>query len=181
MALNDKQTRFCEEYLIDFNATKAAIRAGYSKKSAYSIGSENLTKPEIQEYLAKKSDKVANKLGINQERVLQEIARLAFSDIRKYYDEDGKLKPIHELDDDAAAALAGVEVDELFDQQGFNKVEVGQTKKIKVWNKKDGLEQLARYLGLYEKDNKQKQTPVPVMNIDPLGGETKNQEDDKSE
>ncbi len=49
--LTPKQKRFCEEYVVDFNATQAAIRAGYSKKSAYSIGPENLKKPKIRNYI----------------------------------------------------------------------------------------------------------------------------------
>ena len=49
-----KQKRFCDEYLTDLNATQAAIRSGYSEKTAYSIGNENLKKPEIQEYIQKR-------------------------------------------------------------------------------------------------------------------------------
>lgn len=52
--MTEKQKRFCEEYLIDLNATQAALRAGYSEKTAYSIGNENLKKPEIQEYIQKR-------------------------------------------------------------------------------------------------------------------------------
>ena len=52
--MTEKQKLFCEEYLIDLNATQAALRAGYSEKTAYSIGNENLKKPEIQEYIQKR-------------------------------------------------------------------------------------------------------------------------------
>lgn len=173
MALNDKQTRFCEEYLIDFNATQAAIRAGYSEKTAGSQGHDLLKKPEIQSYLSDKSLRIANKLGINQERVLKEMARIAFSDLRQFFDENGQIKPIHELDDDAAAALASMEIDELYEQEGFRKVNIGQTKKIKIWNKKDSLEQLARYLGLYKEDNEQRKIAIPIMTVDPLAGDGK--------
>lgn len=58
MKLTDKQKRFCEEYIIDCNATQAAIRAGYSEKTAYSIGNENLKKPELQNYIAELMNEV---------------------------------------------------------------------------------------------------------------------------
>lgn len=79
MPLNEKQKRFVLEYLIDLNATQAAIRAGYSKKTAYSMGQENLKKPEIQKAIQAKQNKLQNKLEITQERVLQELAQIAFA------------------------------------------------------------------------------------------------------
>ena len=66
-----KQRRFCDEYLIDLNATQAAIRAGYSKKTAYSIGDENLNKPEIKEFIAKRMAAKDAELIANQDEVLQ--------------------------------------------------------------------------------------------------------------
>ncbi len=66
--LTNKQKRFIEEYLIDLNATKASIRAGYSEKTAYSIGNENLSKPEIQEAIQEAQKALADKAGFNQQR-----------------------------------------------------------------------------------------------------------------
>ena len=71
--LTDKQKMFCREYLIDLNATQASIRAGYSKKTAQQIGTENLAKPVIQAQLAKMMDKRAAKVEISAEYVLQTI------------------------------------------------------------------------------------------------------------
>lgn len=71
--LNPKQTRFVAEYLIDLNATQAAIRAGYSKHTAQEIGSENLSKPMIAAAVAEGIAKRASKLGITAEKVLQDI------------------------------------------------------------------------------------------------------------
>ena len=67
--LNPKQLRFIQEYLVDHNATQAAIRSGYSKKTAYSIGSENLTKPEIKAEVERREAEIAKKLEINAEDV----------------------------------------------------------------------------------------------------------------
>ena len=79
--LNDKQKRFAEEYTVDLNLTQAAKRAGYSKKTAYSMGSELLKKPEVKQYVEKQQAKLSQKTEITAERVLQEIAKLAFADI----------------------------------------------------------------------------------------------------
>ncbi len=66
-----KQKRFCDEYLIDLNATQAAIRAGYSKKTAYSIGIENLKKPELKKYIDKRMAEKESELIAGQDEVLK--------------------------------------------------------------------------------------------------------------
>ena len=71
--MTDKQKRFCEEYLIDSNATKAAIRAGYSKKTAKEIGCENLTKPNIKEYIERKQQETSTELQITFESQLLDL------------------------------------------------------------------------------------------------------------
>ena len=78
--LTEKQKRFCEEYLIDFNATQAALRAGYSPKTAYSIGDENLRKPEIQSEIQTLIQKRSERTGISADTVITELAKIAFSD-----------------------------------------------------------------------------------------------------
>lgn len=80
-ALTEKQQAFCREYLTDFNATQAAIRAGYSRRSAKSIGNENLTKPDIQKYLATLQKPALEQFEVTQERIMLEITTLAFSNI----------------------------------------------------------------------------------------------------
>ncbi len=78
--LTDKQRTFCEEYMIDLNATQAAIRAGYSEKTAKDIACENLAKPNIQEYLAELKGKRSDKLEIDSTKVLQELLNWAYGD-----------------------------------------------------------------------------------------------------
>lgn len=78
MALTEKQKRFCDEYLIDLNATQAAIRAGYSVKNADKIGSELLGKTRVSETISRKIAERSKRTGINQDRVIQELARIAF-------------------------------------------------------------------------------------------------------
>lgn len=113
----------------------------------------------------------ANRFAITHERVLLEIARLALFDPRNLFREDGTPKPINELDDNTAAAIAGLEVLEEFEGSGKDRKFIGYTKKYKVADKNSALEKLAKHLGLYEKDNKQKTDPVAEL-LQQLGGRT---------
>jgi phage terminase small subunit len=81
MKLTDKQKRFCEEYLVDFNGTQAAIRAGYSKDTAYSIGSENLRKPELRQFI----DERIKGLSLSSEETLKAISDIAKSSLNDYF------------------------------------------------------------------------------------------------
>ena len=146
--LTDKQRQFVQEYLIDLNATKAAIRAGYSQDTARSIASENLSKPDIQDAIQIAMEERAKRTQITQDRVLTEIGRIAFFDPRRLYHEDGTPIEISQLDDTTAAALAGLDVDELFDGNGDDRKQIGVTKKYKIANKIAALELAARHLGM---------------------------------
>ena len=99
--MTEKQKRFCDEYLIDLNATQAAIRAGYSKKTAYSIGEENLKKPEILEHIKKRMDEKDKQLIASQDEVLKyltavmrrektEFVVVTVKEKKSYYDDNGK-------------------------------------------------------------------------------------------
>lgn len=148
MALTDKQRRFVAEYLVDLNGTQAAIRAGYSAKRADAIGYENLRKPEIAAAVAESMKAREQRTQITQDRVLQELARIAFFDPRKLLRDDGSPKPIQELDDDTAAALAGLDVQEEYEGSGENRVFVGYTKKYKITDKNTALTNAMRHLGM---------------------------------
>lgn len=73
--MTEKQKRFCDEYLIDLNATKSAIRAGYSSKTAYSIGDENLKKPEIKAYIEEKLEEIKSQNIADAKEVLEYLSR----------------------------------------------------------------------------------------------------------
>lgn len=149
MALTAKQIKFCQEYTIDLNATKAAKRAGYKIKSAKSIGSENLTKPDILEYISELNEQTASELQITKQKVLDGYRKLAFYDPRKFYDDKGELIPVLELDGDTAFALAGFEVTEEWaeDEKTKKRFVVGQTKKIKMSDRRGALDGIAKMLG----------------------------------
>jgi phage terminase small subunit len=161
----DKHKRFCEEYMIDLNGKQAAIRTGYSEDRAEVTASELLTREDVKVYLIELKRQASDKLEIKRERVLKEFACIAFADIRKYYDQDGNLLSPSDLDDDAAAALAGIEVFEEFEMTKGTKKKTGNTKKIKIWNKLQALDSLAKHLGLFEEDNKQKTQDLDLNNL----------------
>ena len=106
--MTKKQKRFVEEYLIDLNATQAAIRAGYSPDTAGSIGAENLKKPEIKNRIDKAMAERSRRTGINQDRVLQELARIGFAKITDVVDPDtAQIRPDASEDDLACLAQRG--------------------------------------------------------------------------
>jgi len=147
--LTPKQERFVHEYLIDLNATQAAKRAGYSEKTAYSQGQRLLKDVEIQATIAEARQKLAESAGISAERVLREYARLGFFDPRKLFHDNGQPKEISELDDDTAAALAGLDLVEIYEGTGPDRKFVGYTKKYKIADKKGALDSIAKHLGMF--------------------------------
>lgn len=91
MALSDKQQRFCDEYLLDLNATQAAIRAGYSEKTAKQIGSENLSKPDVNAYLLERMKAREQRTQITQDMVLRDIDTIKADAMSKMADRDGNV------------------------------------------------------------------------------------------
>jgi phage terminase small subunit len=150
MDLEPKQELFVKEYLVDLNATKAAIRAGYSETSASQIGSENLAKPKIQEAIQKAKEARAKRTEITADRVLREIARIAFSDLGQIMDFTGeqvKLRPAKDIASSARRAISSVKVKRHFEGVGEDAREVEVTE-FKLWSKEAALEKLCKHLGL---------------------------------
>lgn len=143
MSLTPKQERFVQEYLIDLNATQAAIRAGYSEKTARQIASRELSKVNVQEAIAAGMSARAERTQITQDRVLQEYARIAFSNMKDFasFGEDGViLKDLASMDDDAARCVA--EVSESTSKDGGSI-------RFKLHDKKGALDSIARHLGMF--------------------------------
>jgi phage terminase small subunit len=86
---------------------------------------------------------------VTVDRVIAEYAKLAFLDIRKAFDDEGRLKGVHDLDDDTAAAICGIEAEELYEGRGESREHVGRLHKIKLSDKKAALDSLSRYLGMF--------------------------------
>lgn len=140
--LTAKQTKFIQEYLVDLNATQAAIRAGYSAKTADVAGARLLRNVKVQSEISKKQEKLQKKTEISVERVIQEYMRIAFLDPIKIWNEKGQIRSIHEMDEDTRRAIAGLEISSI-----GNTLET--LKKIKLWDKPKALESLAKQLGMF--------------------------------
>lgn len=159
--LTPKQERFVAEYLIDLNATQAAIRAGYSKNTAEKIGSENLQKPEIRALLNTAKIERSEKTGVTAERVLKEMERMAFYDPISLVEivrdalpadiadgvelsDDGKI--IHGLRSASDIKFLPEDVRRAIVGWGYDR---NQNFTIKLADKSKALDQLARHLSLY--------------------------------
>lgn len=143
--LTPKQARFVVEYLVDENAMQAAIRAGYSEKSAGEIGCENLKKPNISSAIRDHLDAQQARTLITADRVLREYGRIGFFDARRLFDADGSLKRIVDMDDDTQAAIAGIDVVTV----GNAESGLGEITKIKLADRKGALDSMARHFGLF--------------------------------
>jgi phage terminase small subunit len=148
--LNARHQRFVAEYLIDQNAAAAYRRAGYkaTEGSARVNASRLLTNADIRAAIATAQGKILDKLELTAERVLQELARIAFFDARKMFDGKGNPIPLHELDSDTAAVINGLDVLEETEGSGKDRVVVGYVKKYKLADKNTALGNALKVLGL---------------------------------
>ena len=146
---------FAREYVKSRKPAQAAVKAGYSQKSAANAGSRLLKNVHVQAEIVKLEAEIVNKTIIDVERVLRETARIALADPRLMFNEDGSIKDPKDWPDEVAANIASVEVDEIISGKGKNRVVIGYAKKVKLWNKVDALDKFFRHFGMYLKDNDQ--------------------------
>jgi phage terminase small subunit len=140
--LTAKQKRFIEEYLIDLNATQAAIRAGYSPHTAKEIGSENLSKPHIRTHVERELAERSKRTGINQDRVIRELARIAFVNPTEVVNtQEATLKDNAKEDDTAAIASVKVKIVD----GDFSSIE----REIRFADKLKALEMLGKHMGMF--------------------------------
>ena len=163
--LTKKNEAFCDKYLIDLNATQAAIRAGYSVESAGSIGSELLQKPEIRARIDKAMAERSRRTGINADRVLRELARVAFVDPSQVIDlNTAEVKPDAIKDD--LAAIAGMKVKYVphkdFDEDGEPIIEQAIEREVRLADKLKALELCGKHLGMFA-DKVKLDGTVPVI------------------
>jgi phage terminase small subunit len=157
--LTDKQEMFCKEYLIDLNATQAAIRAGYSKKTASVIANENLIKPYIQKRIAELKEERSKRIEIDSDGVLKELKNWAEGD----YTELMLLtaKQIKELSPEIRRLITGFKrVTRRIPGTDEEEIQI----EVKFIDKQKAMEMIARHIGFYEKDNEQGKTDVVIKN-----------------
>lgn len=144
--LTDKQRRFCEEYVIDWNATRAAIAAGYSEKTAYSIGQENLKKPEIESHIQEIQKNLERLAGLSALRNLLELKKLAFSNIADFKEDWDTAKDFDELTEDEKAAISEVYT-ETMSLSSEEDSGVLKKVKIKLHDKLKAIDMINKMLG----------------------------------
>lgn len=145
--LSVKRQRFVDEYLVDYVGTQAAIRAGYTPRSAGTASTRLLKNDAIIEAINERLADQRQRSEIRADNVLNEINNIALFDPRKLFDVNGNPMPIEQLDDQTAAAVAGIDVE--------SRADGTRTAKYRFASKLDALEKLMRHLGQYEKDNEQ--------------------------
>jgi phage terminase small subunit len=146
----ERYEKFACEYAIDRNGTRAAIAAGYSERSAAQQASELLRIPKVRALIDGHVSRLAEKADLKAERVIRGLCCSAFFDPRKLFNADGSLKQVAELDDETAGALAGMEVEKLYEHFGKgNAKEVGTITKIKFKDSIRALELLGKHFKMF--------------------------------
>lgn len=155
MALTARQARFVAEYLIDLNATQAAIRAGYSKKTAEQQGFQLLKKTSVAEAIQSAQANRAKRTEITQDDVLRELAKVGFATMRRFIYVDASGEPVINLTDtpdDNLDALSEVQTETRYerDPDGEGELRPVRKVKIKLHDKLSALDKLGRHLGMFK-------------------------------
>ena len=141
--MNERQKRFADEYLVDLNQTQAAIRAGYSERTAFEIGRGLFNKVDVRHYIQERLDKRGKRLEITADRVLQEIAKVAFSDMSEFAEWRESQATL--IDSNLLDKVQTACIQEVSGQTNAN----GSTVKIKLYDKLKALEVLGKHLKLF--------------------------------
>jgi phage terminase small subunit len=143
--MTPKQERFVQEYLVDLNATQAAIRAGYSKRTAEKIGSENIRKPEIAAAIEAARSERSDRTKINADWVLRRLAEEAEADVADLYTDEGALKPVHDWPMIWRKGLvSGLDVEEVREEGEV----IGTIRKLKLSERIKRLELIGKHVGV---------------------------------
>lgn len=160
--LTDKQQRFVDEYLIDLNATQAAIRAGYSVKTANEQGSQNLAKLSIQQVIAERMAERSRRTGVNQDRVVLELAKIAFVKMTDIVDSEGNIKG--DAAEDDLACIESVKYKHSDTDTGYS-----EEREVKIASKLKALELLGKHLGMWnDKVDLNVALPIVISGSDEL-------------
>jgi len=171
MALTKKQRTFVQEYLIDLNATQAAIRAGYSTASARQIADENMSKPDIKNAIEKALAERSKRTGVNADRIVQELAKLAFVNPTDVMNMD-EATVRGDANRDDTAAISSVKVKTIPTEDG-NITE----REVRTYDKIKALELLGKHIGMFT-DKFRIEGAIPVVIQDDMDEDDEDDEDD---
>jgi len=170
VSLNTKQRKFVREYLLDLNATQAAIRSGYSRKTAGEIGHRLLKKVEVKKAILKGMDKKAIQYDISEERILKELAIVAYSDLKHHLDIDLdtgaiRAKGFEDMPGETSRALKAIKEDRVIKEDADgHKVTVFDKVRFELHDKLRALELLGKHIGMFiDKDDRG--NPVTIINL----------------
>jgi phage terminase small subunit len=155
MKLNPKQRKFVREYLLDLNATQAAIRAGYSRKTAGEIGHRQLKNVEVKKAIQKGMDAKAKRYEISVQRILEELAVVAYSDLKHYVDIDPdtgaiRAKGFENMPEKTSRALKAIKEDRVIKEDADgHKVTVFDKIRFELHDKLKALELLGKHIGMF--------------------------------
>jgi len=177
-----KQKRFVEEYLIDLNATQAAIRAGYSKKTAKEQGCQLLTKLNIQQAIQKAMERRSKRTEITQDRILKELAMIAFSDIKNYLDIEENTgviiaKSFKDMPEGESRVIKAIKENRAIKENADGtKITVYDKVTFELHDKMKALELLGKHLGMFVEEVKHSgeiSTVIKVISAVPRSEEKK--------
>lgn len=167
--MTDAQKRFCDEYLVDLNATRA-YKVAYPKckkdETANAASSRMLRNVKVQEYISEKQREIEKRTEVTQDMVIKELAKIAFLDIRKLYTENGQLKNVADIDSDTVGAISSLETLEEYEGYGDDREKIGDTQKVKLLDKTKALELLGKHLGIFNDLNVNMKNAVQVELVD---------------
>lgn len=172
--LTEKQKKFCEEYIFDFNASRAARAAGYSEDTAGAIGHENLKKLEIQDYIAEIQLDLEKIAGISRLMIVREHQKLAFSSIAHLHETWLTRKEFESLTDDQKGAIQEISTKSTTEKDAFGNPVDHEYVKIKLYDKQKSLDSISKMMG-YEAPKKIEQvSTVKSYEIVPASGKRAN-------
>jgi len=154
----------------NFNGTQAAINSGYSKKTAGVQASQLLNRLRLKTRIAELKAEQTKRLQMTADEVLIELSAVAKADIRKAFNADGSLLPINEIPEDIAKAIAGIDIDDLFEGIGEDREQVGFTKKVRLFNKIQALRDLGEHFGLFKGKDSAGVTIINTMGTIKING-----------
>ena len=179
--MTDAQKRFCDEYLIDLNATRA-YKVAYPKtkkeETINSASSRMLRNVKVQEYIQQRQEELQKETQVTQQMVINELAAIAFFNIKNIYNEDGSLKLVKDMDNETAKAISSVKT---LQKAGSMKININpngkdeeiplehiaeQTIEYKTNDKKGALELLGKHLGMFNDVNVNMKNAVQVELVD---------------
>lgn len=146
--MTPRQRAFVDHFIVSLNATDAAVKAGYSAKTAKQMGHKTLQVPAVAEAVRKHAEARSAKSGLTAELLDRKLLALVNFDPRKLLGDDGRVKMPHEWDDETAAAIAGMENEELFEGRGEDREHIGTLRKVKIADRIRPIELGYKRLGL---------------------------------